>query len=175
MEKVLRECAEFSSVYIDDDLVHPDSWEDRFKPVKAVLQPLRQAGLTAKPSKCQWGKHYLEFLGRRVACGKVAVSQHRTEDMAQFKILITKRDLRTFLGNVGYYRRFVQGFANSSALLTPATAKTVLGRVVWTQEMLDAFYTLCESLCSQCVLSVPCGFDQFEVHTVHPELALEPS
>ena len=56
-------------------------------------------------------------------------------------------------------------FANSSALLIPATAKTTPGRVVLTQEMLDAFHTLRESLCSQCVLTVPCVFDQFEVHT----------
>ena len=76
MEKVLRECAEFSSVYIDDVLVYSDSWEDHVKHVKAVLQALRQIGLMAKPSKCQWGKQYLEFLGHRVGCGKVAVPQH---------------------------------------------------------------------------------------------------
>ena len=155
MEKVLRDYIEFSSVYIDDVLVYSDCWEDHLKHVKAVLA-VRQTGLMAKPSKCQWGKQYLEFLGHRGGCGKVAVPQYRTEDMAQFKRPITKRDLCAYLGSVGYYRCFVQGFANSSALLTPATAKTAPGRVVWTQEMLDAFHTLRESLCSQCVLTVPC-------------------
>ena len=154
MEKVLRECAEFSSIYIDDVLVYSDSWEDHLKHVKAVLQAFKQAGLTAKPSKC---KQYLEFLSHRVGCGKVAVPQHRTEDMAQFKRHITKRDLLTFLGSVGYNRHFVQGFANSSALLTPATAKTAPGRVVWTQEMLDAFHKhvyLVFLMCSNCPVCV---------------------
>ena len=82
IEKVLSECAELSSVYNDEVLVYSDSWKDHLKHVKAVLQALRQAGLMAKPSKCQWGKQYLEFLGHRVGCGKVAVPQHRTEDMA---------------------------------------------------------------------------------------------
>ena len=66
MEKVLGNCRYFSAVYIDDVLVFSNSWEEHLVHVGRVMQALRVAGLTVKPSKCQWGKRYLDFLGHRI-------------------------------------------------------------------------------------------------------------
>ncbi len=43
--------------------------------MKEVLLALRKAGLTAKPSKCEWGKSHLDYLGHRVGSGQVAVPE----------------------------------------------------------------------------------------------------
>jgi len=141
-EQVLRECSEFASVYIDDVLIYSANWKEHLTHIKLVLQALQKAGLTAKPSKCQWGRSHLEYLGHRVGCGEVAVPRHRVKAMENFRQLVTKRDLRAFLGSIGYYRRFVTNFANYSTLLTPATSSMALGKIVWTEEMLEAFFPL---------------------------------
>ena len=47
--------------------------------VRAVLEALRQHGLTAKPSKCVWGAKTLEYLSHLVGNGKVAVPEARVE------------------------------------------------------------------------------------------------
>ena len=93
MESVLRTCNEFASVYIDDVLIYSNTRDEHVTHVQAVLEALGEAGLTAKPSKCQWGRQHLEYLGHQVGCGKVAVPAHNVEDMKNFKLPITKRDL----------------------------------------------------------------------------------
>ena len=79
MKKVLATCRDFSAVYIDDVLIFSKSWSEHLAHVQGVLLALREAGLTAKPAKCQWG---LDYLGHRVGCGKVAMSAHRATAMA---------------------------------------------------------------------------------------------
>ena len=56
---------------------------------------------------------------------------------------VTRKDLREFLGSVGYYRRFIDGFAKLSSRLTPATSVRAPGRIQWTLDMLDAFHSEC--------------------------------
>ena len=61
--------AEHSSIYIDDVLIYSSSWEEHLVHIRGVLEALREAGLTAKPSKCMWGAHSLEYLGHEIGDG----------------------------------------------------------------------------------------------------------
>ena len=117
MEKGLGNCRSFSAVYIDDVLVFSNSWEEHLVHAGRVMEVLREAGLTVKPFKCQWGKRYLDFLGHRIGCGQLAVPEHRAKAMAEFKRPITKTDMMKFLGTIGYYRRYVENFSYHSSLL----------------------------------------------------------
>ena len=85
--------------------------------------------------------------------------------MAKFKRPITRKDLRSFLGSVGYYRRFVPDFAKYSTVLTPATSIKAPNTIQWMPEKPDAFSKLRQSLCDFCVLTVPYSTDVFELHT----------
>lgn len=76
-----------------------------------------------------------------------------------------KKQLRAFLGSVGYYRQFIQVFAKMSSLLTPATALSAPRVVSWTQEIDSAFIALRESLCAFVILYVPNLCDVFTLHT----------
>ena len=63
-------CKAFVVVYIDDIGVHSHSWKDHCHHIDLVLTALRDAGLTANISKCEWGKCYCEFLGHVVGQGR---------------------------------------------------------------------------------------------------------
>ncbi len=67
--------------------------------------------------------------------------------MADFMKPVTKKQLRSFLGSMSYYRKFVEGFAKMSALLTLATSLCSPSWVNWTEEMTSAFKQMGESLC----------------------------
>ena len=41
------------------------------------MEALREAGVTIKLSKFQWGKKYWDFLGHLIGCGQLVVSEHR--------------------------------------------------------------------------------------------------
>ncbi len=72
--------------------------------------------------------------------------------MAKYGRPITKKQLRSFLGSVGYYRAFVKNFASLSSALTPAISLSAPRMVGWTAEMDTAFKLLRESLCNRVVL-----------------------
>ena len=165
MEKVLVSCKDFSAVYIDDIIIFSSCWDEHIEHVRKVLSALKVTGLTAKSSKCQWGKRHLDYLGHRVGCGKAAVPEHRVVTMAEYRKPVRRKDLRSFLGSIGYYRHFIPNFAKFSSLLTTATSVKAPGTVRWTPEMLDAFHSLRKSLCGFCVLTVPSVHDVFELHT----------
>ena len=59
-----------------------------------------------------------------------------------------KFDIRSFLGLVGYYRKFIPNFASISAPLSDLSKKTV-SNIVWTNECERSFN---EVICSEPVL-----------------------
>ena len=64
------------------------------------------------------------------------------------------RDVREFYGLVGYYRRFIEGFATIAAPLTRLTRKGV--RFVWSSEADDAFVRLKSAMLEVPTLAFPC-------------------
>ena len=53
-------------IYIDDVLIYSSSWEEHLVHIRGVLFALREADLTAQPSKCVWGARSLESLNLQV-------------------------------------------------------------------------------------------------------------
>ncbi len=161
MDGVLVGCDEFARVYIDDILVVSQDWETHLVHLKKFFDVLRQADLTCKKSKCSFGKRTLEFLGHQIGGGKISVPAARVEAIRNHPLPKTRKQLRSFLGLVGFYRRFIRGFHRWSSTLTPHTS-TAMSRVVsWTEPMLDAFHGLCNQLCESVCLCVPCVSDVF--------------
>ena len=142
MEKVLKPVVDCASVYIDDIVVFFKSWSDHIAHLSRVFECIRQAGMTAKTSKCSFGKTNIEYLGHTKGSGQLAVPEHRVAALAKYKRPITKRTLRSFLGCMSYYRRFIPQYADMSAILTPLTSVSAPKSIVWTTEMDGAFQKL---------------------------------
>ena len=82
-------------------LIYSTSWEEHLGHIKLVLSVLKEAGLTAKPSKCQWARKHLIYSGNRIGGGQLIVTEHRVQCMVDYKRPKTRKDLRAFLGAVG--------------------------------------------------------------------------
>ncbi len=64
------------------------------------------------------------YLGHDIGEGCMSVPQARVSAIAEYPLPNTKRQLRAFLGTIGYYREFVQGFAEHSTKLSPSVSLT---------------------------------------------------
>ena len=155
MDEVLRGLEGFSAAYIDDVVIFSTTWEDHLKAVRSVLGRLRQAGLTAKPRKCQFGMKECTYLGHVVGGGVVKPHVSKLEAVASFPVPKTKKEVRTFLGLSGYYRKFIPGYAGIAIPLTDLTRKSAPTTVCWTEECEKAFSQLKALLCSEPVLRSP--------------------
>lgn len=67
----------------------------------------------------------------------------------------TKKEMRSFLGLVGWYRRFIPNFASIATPLTNLLAKAARSPIEWTGDCDTAFRSLKEKMCSSPVLQNP--------------------
>ena len=55
MDRPIDGCGAFTAAYLDDLVIHSNTWKEHLHHIKSIFMHLRAAGLTAKPSKCQFG------------------------------------------------------------------------------------------------------------------------
>ena len=165
MDQILHEDKDFSQVYIDDIAIFSSSRDSHCSDIARVLSRLKGAGLTANVSKCQWGQIRCEFLGHIVGEGKVSPAELKVKAVREFCQPQTKRQIRQFLGLTGYYRKFIQNYAEHTFELTQATRKSAPDCVVCNSVMIDEFVYLKDVLCSLPSLTLPVPGDQFLLQT----------
>jgi hypothetical protein len=135
-----------------------------------VFTKLRDAGLTAKPSKCKIAHAQVPYLGHLVGHGTV---QAKVEMIQNFPRPETKKQVRGWLGLTGYYRKYVPNYSDIASSLTDLTkGKTKQCKVKWSDECENAFQTLKRALMSKPVLILPDFNQQFIVQVDASEKAL---
>nr|XP_014351258.1 PREDICTED: uncharacterized protein LOC102352713 [Latimeria chalumnae] len=118
MDKVLKPHAQYASAYIDDVVIHSPDWETHLQKVEAVLDSLREFGLTANSDKCPIGLAEAKYLGYTVGGSLVHPQVNKVEAFKTWPQPVNKKQVQTFLGIVGYLRRFIPNFATWATLLT---------------------------------------------------------
>ncbi len=164
VEEVLTPVNKVCKNYIDDVVVYSACWDDHLVDLANVIRCLGEAGLTLKSKKCVFGQKYLQYLGHKIGGGVVAVPELRIKAMSEFLLPRTKKQLRSFLGSMSYYRKFVDGYAKLSSTLSPAVSLKAPQRVIWT-EMMANFCKLKDSLCNHVVLTIPGPEDELVLYT----------
>ena len=150
----------FVIVFIDDILVYSGSSEEHSEHLRIVLQTLRERQLYAKLSKCQFWLNKVAFLGHVISADGVSVDPQKIEAVVNWKPPKNVSEVRSFLGSVGYYMKFVEGFSRIEA---PLTRKDV--KYDWVDACQKSFEELKDRLTSGPVLALPNGKDGFVVYS----------
>ena len=141
--------------YIDDIVIFSDSWEDHIKTLKELFSRLRKARITARPTKCLLGASRMEFLGHQVGGDIITPSRDNLEKVRNTSCPTTKKQVRSFLGLVGYYRDHIPAFAEISAPLTDLLKKGKAEHIQWSEAQERAYSLLKEYLLQEPVLKLP--------------------
>ena len=142
MNHVLRSCQQFSRAYIDDVVVFSRNWSDHLQHLGKVFTQLEQAGLSLKVKKCQFGQSKVHYLGHVIGGGRIEPEPMKIVAVRNYPRPVTKKDVRAFLGLVGYYRRFIPQFSSIATPLTDLTKKGVPQTVEWGVNQENAFQKL---------------------------------
>ena len=109
--------------YLDDTCIHSVDFNDHQEGLRKVFEAHRRAGLTLQPEKCQLYRPEIEYLGHRISDQGIAVPDKYIDVVRNWPKPTSVKDVRTFLGKVSYYRRFIQDFSAVAAPLTDLTKK----------------------------------------------------
>jgi transposase InsO family protein len=164
MRKVLDGLQNLES-YVDDVLAHTNSWDEHLLRLREFFCRVRQANLTLKPKKCQIGYGSIDFLGHTLDGIKIKPREESVDKIKSMPKMRTKKQVRSFLGAVNYYRKFIPDCAEVMRPLTELTRKRSSNVVEWNDELNEAFEKLKEYLSKSPVLKLPDLRESFIVRT----------
>ncbi|KAK1603043.1 hypothetical protein QYE76_037675 [Lolium multiflorum] len=113
----------FVIIYIDDILVYSKTEEEHTEHLRLVLTKLREHRLYAKFSKCEFWLQELIFLGHVVSAKGVAVIPEKVQSVLDWKTPKSAKEIRSFLGLAGYYRRYIENFSKIAKPMTDLLKK----------------------------------------------------
>jgi hypothetical protein len=118
--------------------------------------------LYAKFSKYKFWIMEVPFLGHVVSPEGIAVDPGKVKEVLEWKPPTTVSEIRSFLGLVGYYRRFIPNF---SKIMKPITELLKKGnKYVWSEACDEAFKHLRKLLTASLVLAQPDTTKPFDVY-----------
>lgn len=137
-------------IYLDDIIVFSKDPEEHLEKLRKVFQRLREAGLTLKPSKCEYMKEEIKVLGFKVNKTGILPDDDNIRGIREFPTPKKLKDVQSFLGTCGFYRKFIRHFSNIASPLHILTRKDV--KFHWGTPQENAFQILKRKLISPPVL-----------------------
>ena len=146
----LRSCI----IYLDDIIIYSKTPEEHVHRLEQVFEKLAAAGLKLKPSKCEFFKTEINYLGHVVSQEGIRTDDKKIEAIKNWPRPVTNTDVRSFLGFTNYYRRFIHKYSqiakplNSLIMGDSSKHKNKKTKVEWNQACEESFEKLKE-ICSQ--------------------------
>jgi hypothetical protein len=141
MNNLLKKFLEiFVLVSIDDILVYSKNKEEHEEDLKLVLQVLREHHLYAKFSKYDFFQKQVHYLGHLISEEGVVVDPEKIISIMEWNTPKDVSNIKSFMGLVEYYRRFIKGFSNIGCPITTLQKKGV--KFIWTSECEEIFQEL---------------------------------
>jgi hypothetical protein len=154
MNKVFMEYLDkFVVVFIDDILIFFKNKKEHDEHLRLVLQKLRENQLYTKLNKCKFWLKEVSFLGHIISEGGISIDPSNVKDVLSWNTPQNVSDIRSFLGPVGYYRRFIEGFSKISKPMTELLKKSKTFE--WTPRREASFQELKKRLTTAQVLTMP--------------------
>ena len=145
--------------YLDDVIVFGKTLTEHNDRLKTVLTRFRDNNLRVKLAKCVFASPQVTYLGHCISQQGVSPDPTKLTAVAKIPLPSNIKEVRTFLGLTGYYRRFIPNYATVAQPLTKLTSKEYCNNFVWTDECTAAFDKLKQLLCSAPILCYP-DFDR---------------
>nr|GEV53943.1 putative reverse transcriptase domain-containing protein [Tanacetum cinerariifolium] len=152
----------FMIVFIDEILIYSKDEKEHEEHLKAILELLKKKELYAKFSKCEFWFPKVQFLGHVIDKQGIHVDPTKIESDKDWASPKSSMEIRQFLGLAEYYRRFIEGFSKIAKPMTKLTQKKV--KFEWGDKQEATFQLLKQKLCSEPILALPEGSEDFIVY-----------
>ena len=110
MEAILRDLPHVS-IYLDNILVTGESEAKHLQNLSAVLERLKAAGVCLKQEKCSFMMSEVEYLGHRIFAKGLQPLPSKVRAIQEAPTPTEVSQLRSFIGLLGYYGRFLPDLA----------------------------------------------------------------
>ena len=140
-------------VYLDDVVVYSEDEESHHHHLREFFEILRSAKIKLNLEKCSIGKEEIEFLGHVVNATGVKPDPKHLQHIKELSPPTNIKGVQSFLGLLGYYRKFVENFSKMALPLTELLKDITI--FYWGAEQQKAFEILKQKLLEAPILITP--------------------
>lgn len=140
-------------VYLDDIIIFSASLQEHLEKLRTVFDRLRQTNLKVQLDKSEFLRKEVLYLGHTITKDGLKPNDDKIHAVLNYPLPKTTTEIKSFLGLVGYYRRFIKDFAKVTQPLTACLKKR--NKIVIEQKYIDAFEKCKELLVSAPLLQYP--------------------
>ena len=167
---------QYCIIYLNDIIVFSKTPGEHMKRLRSVFKKLDQAGHHLKPSKCEFFKKSVEYLGDIISENGIETNPKKIEAIVKWPQPKTVTQMCSFLGFCHYYHKFIHRYTQIAKplyrLISGDQAKTKQAKLFWDKKCEQAFKAL-KNICSRTpVLAYVDYTKPFRVHTDASELGL---
>lgn len=150
MDNVLRGIAnEYACVYLDDIIIFSKSLAEHIQRLEEVFKRLRKANLKIQLDKTEFLRKEIAYLGHVVTAEGVKPNPDKIQAILKYPIPSTVREIKSFLGLLSYYRKFIKNFAKITKPMTMCLKKDAKINTS------DPEYKQCFEICRQLLTNDP--------------------
>lgn len=140
-------------VYLDDLIIFGRNLHDHNSNLMKVFDRLRQVNLKLNPSKCEFLKKDLLYLGNVITPNGILPDEQKTQVLKDYPTPKTADEVKRFVAFANYYRRYIPHFAE---LANPLNKLTRKGETfTWSDDCQNSFNLLKNSLSHPPLLQYP--------------------
>lgn len=150
-------------IYMDDFTPYGANFQEALSNLEKVLTKCIEMNLSLSPEKCEFLMNKGTVLGHTISCQGLQVDPNKIVLIKKVPPPQKVRDVRSFLGLAGYYRRFIKDFSKLASPMFGLLAKDV--EFNWTDDCQRALNELKDKLVSAPILRGPDWALPFHIHT----------
>lgn len=105
-------------VYLDDIIIFSTSLEEHILSIRKIFERLQTVNLKIQLDKSEFLKKETEFLGHIVTTEGIKPNPNKIETILKYKIPKTTKEIKSFLGITGYYRKFIKDYSKIAKPMT---------------------------------------------------------
>ncbi|GFX55706.1 hypothetical protein TNCV_3427771 [Trichonephila clavipes] len=128
--------------YLDDLVIPAKNEQEGLEKLKIIFEVAKKYGLEIKFKKCQFLKKKIEFLGHIVESGTIKPSPTKTLAVRKFPEPTTIKQVQSFLGLTGYFRKYIKDYSKIAKPLSDLTRKENLFVFFFGTQQKEAFEKL---------------------------------
>ncbi|XP_038889247.1 uncharacterized protein LOC120079141 [Benincasa hispida] len=154
----IEKCKE---VFMDDFIVYGDSFADCLSNLSKVLEKCIESNLARNFEKCHFMASRGIVLGHIISEHGIEVDPTKIDVITKLPYPTNVREVHSFLGHVGFYRRFIKDFSKVAQLMTSFLQKNIA--FDFNDEYRKSFEVLKNALSCTPVIQAPRWANPFEI------------
>ena len=160
---------QYCIIYLDNIIIFSKTSEDHLARLQAIFEKLKKVELKLKPSKCEFFKQELTYLGHIVSKNGIQTDSKKVKAIRKWPVPTNVTEVQSFLGFTNYYHRFIKKYAQVANPLYKLISGENIARkqnsIKWDLEYQEAFDKLKE-LCTTTPILAYANFGKpFKLHT----------